>query len=101
MKKSLLKVTIGNALLLVVFAVIFNACWDENIASKSTADAQNSPTTARRVYNTNFDIVQSTVGTTWTYVITSDGKNPGHFIIDLGSCGDQSAALSNIVSATV
>jgi hypothetical protein len=43
-------------------------------------------------------------GATWTYTISkavAGAKDLGQFVIDLNTCGDASAALAHIVSATV
>jgi len=55
-------------------------------------------------YNVTVQTSQAGGGSTWTYTIakaTTKTKDLGHFIIDFNSCGERSASLGHILSATV
>jgi hypothetical protein len=92
-------------LLSLFFLVAFftHACKDENFAPDDsiTIDAAMKSAT-QGPYAIGVQVSQQVEGSTWTYTITKgDGKHPGHFIINFGNCGQESATLANIVSATV
>lgn len=55
-------------------------------------------------YSISLQVSQAGGRSTWRYTIdkaTADTKDLGHFIVDLGSCGNQSPTIANFVSATV
>jgi hypothetical protein len=97
--KRFLKIVVSNVLPFLTLISILNACGDETIAS--SGNKENLSTHIRRATSSDFDIVQSNAGATWRYIISSTGKNAGHFIIDFGSCGNQSPTINNILSVSV
>ncbi len=64
--------------------------------AQSTADPDD--------YDVALQVSQGPGSSTWTYTVTrapSTAKEVPHFTIDFGNCGNQSATLASIVSATV
>jgi hypothetical protein len=103
MKEKLSSRAAGKILLFLVVMSVFNACWDEHVVSEGDyIRPENSVTLGRGVYGSDYQVAQVVAGATWKYIISKgSNKNPGHFIIDFGRCGDQGATINNIVSVTV
>jgi hypothetical protein len=99
-----MKIKSSFAIYLIVFAsALTDSCKDESLVGGDSVagDAKvNSKTTSG--YIIDLSISESTDGSVWKYTLTKDGaKDPGHFIINFGNCGDESPTIANIVSASV
>jgi hypothetical protein len=62
-----------------------------------------APPSTPGVYDVALEFSQTVDRSTWRYTITNGpgARDLGHFILDLASCGTQSPAMADIVSATV
>jgi hypothetical protein len=107
MKKILL-----NSFSIMAAMLLWTACSEENIYPKdSTSSSSSSSTDASAKKGSpnstssasDYTVSLSTNGTTWTYTITRNprAKALSHFIVDLNNCGDESASLADVLSATV
>jgi hypothetical protein len=102
MKKLALNVFSIMATMLMMFA-----CSEEYITPKNSTTSLKDGSTKGSSNSTSlasdYSISLSVDGKTWTYTIT---RNPGakalsHFIVDLNNCGDESASLADVLSASV
>jgi hypothetical protein len=62
------------------------------------------PDIALEPYTVALDVSENGGQTTWKYTITKaspTSKDLGHFIVDFGSCGEESPTIDSIVSVTV
>jgi hypothetical protein len=90
--------------LLLLLAGFTHACKDESIAENATPafDSQLELKPVGVAFEVDFQVTQDAEGSQWKYTLTkNNGKDPGHFIIDFGNCGEASPTIGNIVSATV
>ena len=101
MKKRLSQTLI----LVILLAALTHACKEENMvpADDSSGSTGDDASAMRKPSNNDFQVSLVVDSTTWKYTLTkSTGtKDPGHFIIDFGTCGEASPTISNIVSVSV
>jgi hypothetical protein len=87
--------------LLICVIASTGSCKDDSLAPADTkANLHAAPVGG--TYNIDYQLTQNVAGSVWKYTITKvKGKDPGHFIVDFGNCGEDSPTIANIVSATV
>jgi hypothetical protein len=97
-----IKTSFAVYLLLLVMAFT-DSCKDEGlVASESTVLDSNFNSTINGTYDIHLNMSEGPDGSVWRYTITKQhAKDPGHFIINFGNCGDESPTIENILSAKV
>ncbi|MFM8348485.1 MAG: hypothetical protein ACKOAR_10640, partial [Bacteroidota bacterium] len=97
--------SIASILFVLAASAIWTACTEEASLKGPGDDAASASVKSTSKWG-DYNVISegSDDGTVWTYTITratAKAKNLSHFIIDLQTCGDQSATFANIVSATL
>ncbi len=74
---------------------------DGSELSDAAAGKSNNPKSQSSA--SDYNVSLATDGYTFTYTITKNAgaKNLGHFIVNLDNCGDESARLASVLSASV
>ncbi len=93
-----------HTILLSLFLVAASAVAANNPNRIGVDPKAPTPSDDPGAYNIGLQVSETADSSTWTYTITKatpDAKDPGHFIVDLASCGDHGPTIANIVSATV
>src|SRR5258706_8650213 len=95
----------AKMLFTIAVVLFWTACSDssQNVSPSTNAGAKGSTKSTSNFGDYNVALAVSTDGATWTYTITKNAgaKNLSHFIIDLNTCGDESATFDDILWATL